>query len=183
MYLPKILAAIVLALSFSQAQASAGEVAVDVTLVPAGSFKAETKKVTGTAKKTPDGVVAENVVIDATTLVTGVSLRDTHLKKRLLTDKFPQIKLVKAIGKNGTGKGIVEIMGKKKNVDGTYTVDGKNLNAQFKMKLSDLAISDVSYMGIGVKDEVIINVNLPISGDAPAAPGRSTSSGKKTARK
>ncbi len=182
MYFSKFLTAIIIALSFSRADASAGQVAVDVILSPAGSFKAETKRVSGTAKKTPDGVIAENVVIDATTLATGVSLRDSHLKKRLLTDKFPQIKLVKAEGKNGKGKGIIDIMGKKKTVDGTYTVDGKNLNAQFKMKLSDLNIEDVNYMGIGVKDEVIVHVNIPISGEAPASPKRSTSS-KKTARK
>lgn len=180
MHLSKIFTAILVSLSFSQAQAAAGEVAVDVTLSPAGSFKAETKKVTGTASKTADGVVAENIIIDATTLVTGVSLRDDHLKKRLLTQKFPQIKLVKAIGKNGKGKGKIDIMGKSKTVEGTYTVDGGKLNAQFKMKLSDLAISDVSYMGIGVKDEVTVHVSVPIS-DAPARD--TATSGKKTARK
>lgn len=179
MYLPKIFTAIILALSFSQARASAGEVAVDVTLSPAGSFKAETKKISGTAHKTADGVIAENVVIDATTLKTGVSLRDTHLKKRLLTEKFPQIKLVKAVGKDGKGRGIIDIMGTKKNVEGTYTVENNSLNAKFKMKLSDLKITDVNYMGIGVKDEVTVNVSIPLT-DAPA---RSTASGKKTARK
>lgn len=178
MYLPKLFTSILLALSISQAQASAGEVAVDVTLSPAGSFKAETKKVSGKAHKTADGVVAENVVIDATSLKTGVSLRDSHLKKRLVTEKFPKIKLVKAIGKNGQGKGIIEIMGSKKNVEGTYTIENNQLNAKFKMKLSDLKITDVNYMGIGVKDEVTVNVVLPIT-DAPA---RATAS-KKTARK
>ncbi len=142
--------------------AFANQVAVDVVLSPAGSFKARTSKVSGIAYKTADGVAAENVVIDATTLETGVALRDKHLKEHLLTQKYPQIKLLKAIGKNGQGKGEVEIMGKKQPVNGTYKIDGEMLKAQFKMKLTDLEIKGVRYMGVGVKDEVNVSVDLPI---------------------
>lgn len=140
----------------------ANHVAVDVVLSPAGSFKAQTSKVSGTAYKTADGVAAENVIIEASALETGVSLRDKHLKERLLADKFPQIKLLKAVGKNGQGKGEMEIMGMKKLVTGTYKIDGDKLKAQFKMKLTDLEIKGVRYMGVGVKDEVTVSVDLPI---------------------
>lgn len=142
--------------------AFANQVAVDVKLSPAGSFKAETSKVTGSAKKTADGVLAENVVVDVQSLKTGIELRDKHLKDYLKGKEYPQIKLIKATGKGGKGKGVMEIMGMKKEVDGTYEVAGSDLKAQFKMKLSELKITGVKYMGIGVKDEVVIKVNLPL---------------------
>jgi hypothetical protein len=146
------------------ATAFGSQVAVDVKLSPAGSFKAETAKITGSATKTADGVVAENIVVDATTFKTGISLRDEHFKKRLQTDKFPQIKLVKAVGKEGKGKARIEIMGMTKDYAGTYTVDGNTIKAQFPVKLPDLKITDVKYMGVGVKDEVVIHVDIPIAG-------------------
>lgn len=169
MHFSKLLAAIIFSISFAHAQAHAGDVTIDVTLSPAGSFKAETKKVSGTAQKTADGVVAENVVIDASSLTTGISLRDDHLKKRLLTGQFPQVKLVKAVGKNGKGKGIMEIMGKKKNIEGTYKIEGNQLNAEFNLSLQDLEIKDVRYMTVGVKDKVTIHVNLPLASGGPVA--------------
>jgi len=144
------------------ANSFASNVAVDVKLSPAGSFKAETTKVTGTAKKAGDGYTAENVVVEVNALKTGIELRDKHMKDYMKSKEFPQVKLVKASGKGGKGKGTVEIMGMKKEVDGTYEVAGNDLKAQFKMKLSDLNITGVKYMGIGVKDEVVVNVNLPI---------------------
>ena len=140
----------------------AGAVAVDVTLSPAGSFKAETESVQGFAYKTATGIAAENVIIDMKTLKTGVSLRDKHTKEHLLVEKFPQAKLVKAVGKDGKGEAIVEIMGKKQRVKGTYTVVGNTMKAQFPIKLSDVDIKGIRYMGIGVKDDVVINVDLPI---------------------
>jgi hypothetical protein len=142
--------------------AQAAGVAVDVTLSPAGSFRAETSNVKGFAYKTADGIAAENVEIDVRTLKTGVSLRDKHTKEHLMAEKFPEAKLIKAIGKGGKGSAIVEIKGVKKKVSGTYTVAGNMLKAQFPINLSDLDIKGIRYMGIGVKDQVVINVNLPI---------------------
>ncbi len=175
MFFFETLAKLAFAISLSTAYAK-GQVTVDVTLSPAGSFAAETASVTGSAYMKGDSVVAENVEVNATTLKTGISLRDDHLKKRLMTEKFPKIKLVKAVGKGGKGKGIIEIMGKKKNVAGTYEVEGNVLKAQFKMSLQELNIKDVRYMGVGVKDEVTVNVSLPISS---APPARAAASAKK----
>lgn len=144
--------------------------AVDVTLKPAGSFKATTTHVSGAAYKTSDGVAAENVIVKLTTLDSGISLRDKHIYKHLQTNKYPVAKLVKATGKNGQGKAVIEIAGKPRQVSGTYKVDGSTLKAQFKMKLSDLNIKNIRYMGVGVQDEVTIAVDLPIrSGPARSA--------------
>jgi hypothetical protein len=142
--------------------AGPANVGVDVSLSPAGSFRAETDRVQGFAYKTASGIAAENVVIDMRTLKTGVGLRDKHTKEHLMVEKFPQAKLIKAIGKNGQGEAIVEIKGHKQKVKGTYQIVGNTLKAQFPMHLTDVDIKGVRYMGVGVKDDVVINVQLPI---------------------
>lgn len=152
--------------------ASAGSVAVDVTLSPAGHFRAETENVRGFAYKVGDGFAAENVLIDVNTLKTGVGLRDKHTRQHLEAEKFPEAKLIKAAGQGGKGSAIVEIKGIKKKVNGTYTVVGNTLKAQFPMHLSELEIKNIRYMGVGVKDDVVINVTLPIQ----SAPARATAS-------
>jgi len=145
-------------------------VAVDVTLSPAGSFRAETDKVTGTAFKTADGGVgAENVIVDMRTLKTGVSLRDKHTKEHLMVEKFPQAKLLKATGKDGKGEAMVEIKGVQKKVTGTYKVEGNLLKAQFPVHLPDLDIKGIRYMGVGVKEDVVVNVILPIAARGTAS--------------
>ncbi len=146
-----------------------GSVAIDVTLSPAGSFQAKTEKVTGTAFRTADGVIAENVVVALNTLVTGIELRDKHTRKHLEADKFPMAKLIKATGKDGKGEGILEIKGKKQKVSGTYKVDGNMLKASFKVHLPDVAITDVKYMGVGVEQDVMVNISLPLGAARNAA--------------
>lgn len=151
-------------------------VEIDVTLSPAGSYKATTKKVTGSAYKTADGgVAAENVAIDLRTLTTGIGLRDKHTKEHLLVSKFPEAKLVKATGKDGKGTATLEIKGKKITVSGTYKIEGNALKAQFPVTISEVDIKDVRYMGVGVKDVVTVNLDLPLG----EAPKRSTASAPK----
>lgn len=154
---------IFLSLFFISTPSLAQSVAVDVTLVPAGSFKAETKKITGKAFKSPQGVMAENITVDLKSLTTGVSLRDKHLKDHLMVSKYPQAKLIKAIGRSGKGKATIEVKGKKQTVNGTYKINGSMLDAEFKMILSELDIKDIKYMGVGVSDEVVLHISIPIS--------------------
>ncbi len=139
------------------------EVKIDVKLNPAGSFVAETKKIRGYAYKTKTGVAAENVEVDVNSITTGMSLRDKHLKERLDSKKFPKAKLIKAVGKNGSGKAKIEIKGIQKIYSGKYTVDGENLKASFEIDLEkDLNIKDVSYMSVGVNDKIVVNITLPL---------------------
>lgn len=136
---------------------------IDVTLSPAGSYKAVSKKVTGSAVKTPDGgVKADNITVDVTSITTGIALRDKHTKEHLKASEFPQAKLLNASGKDGKGKATVEIMGQKKDVTGTYEIKGGELLAKFDVVLSDLGIKGVKYMGVGVKDKVTVNVTVPL---------------------
>ncbi len=150
-----------MAAMFCAQSAFAQSLEIDVKLSPAGSFQAVTKKVKGSAKVSGDKATADGVLIDLKSLSTGIGLRDKHLKQRLDVDKFPMAKLIKAEGKNGKGTATIEIKGKKLPVDGTYEVKSGHLIAKFKMKMSDLGIDDVNYMGVGAKDEVVVSVDLP----------------------
>lgn len=141
----------------------AQSVTIDINLVPAGNFKAETKKVKGKAFKSPQGVIAENIIVELKSLTTGISLRDKHLKEHLMVSKYPEAKLIKAMGRSGQGKAIIEVKGKRQNVSGTYKISGSMLEADFKVNLPNFEIKDIKYMGVGVADEATIHVSVPIS--------------------
>ncbi len=145
-------------LGFSQA------VVVDVSLNPVGDFKATTDSIQGTAQEKQGEFYAENIAVDLKSLKTGVALRDEHTQKHLKTSEFPQAILLKAKGKGGKGIAKIKIKGIEKVVKGTYslTSDGKALKATFPLKLSEFGISDISYMGVGVEDEVKITVQVPL---------------------
>lgn len=139
------------------------DVVVDVILSPAGSFKMKTDEVVGNAVQKGDLVTAENIVVKLNNIKTGISLRDRHAKEKYLeTSKFPEAVLVKAEGQNGKGKGLIRIRGIEKEVAGEYVAQGGYLKAKFPLKVSDFGITGVKYMGVGVKDEIVINVSVPI---------------------
>ena len=142
--------------------AFANNLQIDVALSPAGSFKAETQKVSGTAYRTAEGIEAKDVIIDLKSLTTGIALRDKHTKEHLQVEKYPQAKLIKAAGKDGKGTATIEVRGKTKEVAGTYKIEGNMLKAEFPMKLSDLEITGVRYMAVGVKDDVKVHIDLPL---------------------
>lgn len=135
---------------------------VDITLNPMGDFKAKTSEVTGQVQVTGDEVKAENIIVNLKALKTGLELRDKHTQKYLETSKFPEAVLVSASGKGGKGKGKIKIRGIEKDVEGTYKLDGKLLNADFKINISDFGIKDINYMGVGVEDTVVIHVSVPV---------------------
>lgn len=145
----------------SAARADKG-VEIAVSLSPAGRFIAKTSDIQGYAVKSGSGYSAQNVVVDLRNLSTGVGLRDKHTKEHLMVSKYPQAKLINVEGKNGKGTATIEVKGIKRTVEGTYTVSGKTLKASFPMALSELDIKGVRYMGVGVKDTVQVNVEIPI---------------------
>lgn len=135
---------------------------VDVALSPAGSFKAETNQVKGEAVQKGGKVAARGISVDLRTIETGISLRDKHLKERLMVDKYPEALLVQAIGENGKGKAQLKLKGMQLTVNGTYSISDKFLTAKFKIHLPDLKIQDVRYMGVGVEDDVTVSITVPI---------------------
>lgn len=154
---------LVVAAALSASQALAKSVQVDVTLKPAGSFKMKTQDIKGDAVQSGDTVKAENIVVRLEGLDSSIELRDKHAKDKYLeTKKYPEAVLVKAIGKGGKGEGLLRIRGIEKKVSGTYKIEGNELNAEFPIKLSDYKIDKIKYMGIGVSDEAVIHVSVPV---------------------
>ncbi len=135
-----------------------------VTLFPAGDFIAQfTGK--GFATLTKDGLTAENIEIQVDSFNSGISLRDSHAKNKYLNMKeFPVIKLIKAKGAKGIGEAEIKIKEKVNKVSGTYSiVDKKSVLVKFKIKLSDFEIAKINFKGVGVEDDVAIEVNVPLT--------------------
>ena len=145
------------------AQSFGQEAVVDVTLHPAGSFKAKTSEVKGFAKRSGDKVEAKDIKVDLKNLKTQIALRDTHTKKYLEVEKYPEAILVSATGSAGKGSGRIRIKGIEKKIEGTYEIKGKNLSANFSLKLSDFKITGIKYMGVGVDDKVVVHVTVPLN--------------------
>ncbi len=136
---------------------------VHLKLSPAGSFKGETRDVKGSAQQNGTKVTAQNIVVDLKNISTGISLRDEHTKNKYLeVSKFPTAILVSATGENGKGTGIIKIKGIEKPISGTYKIRGKELDAEFEIKLSDFGIKGIKYMGVGVNDTAKVSVTVPI---------------------
>jgi polyisoprenoid-binding protein YceI len=145
-----------------------------VTLNPAGDFVAENEKIDGKVYENADGSVeASNIKLAVKEFKTGITLRDNHMvEKYLEASKYPEILLKIAKGKNGKGEAIITVKGKSAKVSGSYMKGKDKLKALFNAKISDFGIADINYKGIGVEDEVKIEVILPLEkktgGAAPA---------------
>ena len=142
--------------SFSQ------EASVDIKLSPAGAFTGKSNEVKGFAELKGDVVTAQNIVVTLKNIRTGIALRDDHTRKHLQVDKFPEATLVSAKGQGGKGEGIIKIKGIEKKISGTYKINGKKIEADFPLKLSEFQITGIKYMGVGVKDDVIVHVSIPL---------------------
>lgn len=97
---------------------------------------------------------------------TGIMLRNKHMKEKYLeVDKYPEAKLVI---ENLTGfkqgeeffwRGRLTIKNNSKPVNGTATVKGKKIKANFKVLISDYPeIGVPSYLGITVTESVEVRV-------------------------
>lgn len=65
-------------------------------------------------------------------------------------------------GGAGKGKGVISIKGISKEISGTYKIEGQTLKANFKLSLQDFKIEKIKYLGVGVKDEVEVKVEVPV---------------------
>lgn len=150
-------------LSFSSASFAASVVA-SLKISPAGSFQAKTSSVKGGVKQQgPKIVVAGPITVDLASLTTGMKLRDEHMKDKYLeVKKFPTAILTLGEGVGGKGHGKLKLRNIEKEIQGTYKIQGKNLEARFNIKLSDFNITGIRYMGAGVKDEAEIVAVVPM---------------------
>lgn len=156
---------------FVFSQAHAQNLKLYVTLNPAGDFVAESDQVSGNAVENPDGSVeATNIKVPVKSLKSGISLRDDHMAEKYLeASKYPDITLKIAKGKEGKGLAILVIKNKEGKVAGSYAKGKDQLKAVFKLKTSDFGISDINYKGVGVEDEVKVEVVVPLVKKAASA--------------
>lgn len=144
--------------------ASAAQMKVKVALSPAGSFEAISSNVEGSAKKVGEEYTAAKLLVKVKDLKTGVDLRDDHMQNKYLeAEKFPDIVLTNAQGKAGKFSADIEIRGVKKKVEGTYVAEASTLRPKFSVKMSEFTIPKAKYMGIGAKDEVQIEGEVPLT--------------------
>lgn len=133
---------------------------VMVSLSPAGSFEVVGNKFKGgSIVKKEVGLTLDKMIVPADSLKTGVDLRDEHLHKRLKGDVV--IDSGTAVG--GKGKAFITLAGVRKQVEFTYDhSDAKMIRVQLHLSLREFAITDINYMGVGVKDDVTIEAILPV---------------------
>lgn len=106
-------------------------------------------------------------------LKTGMDLRDEHTRKALETDKFPSSEL--KIGRDklkfpsggestGEATGSLKLHGQSKDVKIRYTAtpkgDGFDVKGKARINMEDFGIKPPTYLGVGVKPEVDIDVSF-----------------------
>ena len=138
--------------------------ALDVTinLTPAGSFQVQADKVKGKIKKSGDLYMAKKLWVKARDLETGIELRDDHMRKRIEADKHQNIIVSDVKAKGGKGIGKITIKGITKKIKFAYKVSGDKMLARFKLKLSDFKVKDLTYLGVGAKDDVLVQALVAI---------------------
>lgn len=155
-----IFTAFVLAASLSSY--AGNKLALNVELSPAGSFQATTDKVKGDIIKNKDGsVTAKQLTVNIKSMKTGIDLRNEHFWKHLNFEKHPKAVLSDIKGKDGKATGQLEVAGVKKPIEMTYSEEGNNIHAKFKVRASDYKLPTAQYMGVGAADDVQGEVSLP----------------------
>jgi len=157
---PQLLFVMLFASALASAQST--RVVMRAKLAPAGSFNIEGTALKGSLTKQGATYRGKNLVLDLTGLKSGMDLRDKHIQEHFETSKFPRAELLEAEGKDGKFTGKLKIRGVTKAVAGTYEVSGKQGKARFTTKMSDFKIKKASYMGLGVKDEIEVEAEMPV---------------------
>jgi polyisoprenoid-binding protein YceI len=133
-------------------------------LSPTGSFTAKSNDIKGAITKNADGSIsADRIEIPLESLKTGMGLRDEHMKNKYLeVKKYPNAIITDAKGKNGKGTAMMEVHGKKKQISGTYSIEGNEVVVKFPVNITEYDIAKVKYMGVGVKDEAQVEAHIPL---------------------
>jgi polyisoprenoid-binding protein YceI len=143
---------------FSIACFAENKVTVFVELSPAGSFQAVSQKAKGNILKAGDSFTADKISLSIESLKTGIDLRDEHTWKHMNASKHPKATLSDVKGSGGKATGTLEVNGVKKPVNITYKVVGQEINSTFTVKASDFALAKATYLGVGVNDDIKVEV-------------------------
>lgn len=133
---------------------------VFISLSPAGSFSAVSKKVKGNVIRNGDNFTAEKISATVESYKTGIDLRDEHFWKHLEAAKHPKITLTDLKASGGKATATLEVAGVKKPVSISYVVKGSEVVATFNVKASIFGLKKVEYLGVGVSDDVKIETTI-----------------------
>lgn len=137
-----------------------GSVNIHVSLTPAGSFTGVTDKVKGKITKNGTGFTSKRIELNIRDIKTGIDLRDEHLWEHLNYKTQSKATLTDLVANNGTATANLEVNGVKQPVTITYTDNSGSVDANFKVKASSFKLPPKSYLGVGVSDEVTVNVKM-----------------------
>lgn len=155
------------ALLSGAANATNGSIRLNFELSPTGEFSATSNSLEGIAYQQGPQILAPELKLNLDTLKTDIDLRDEHMKRDYLeTQKFPQATLRNVVAANGTFSGTLTIKNQSKPIQGTYTLDGKDLTAKFDTNFDNWGIKKAKYLGVGVESTVRVEAKLKI-GEAP----------------
>ncbi|NBX83508.1 YceI family protein [bacterium] len=141
------------------------EVEIKVTLNPAGSFTAKSSEVLveGSLQVSNSQLKASRIVLPISSLETGLSLRDSHMKTNYFeVAQHPKAVLLEAVGAGGRFTGKLEVHGVQKEIRGKYRIKQGVFETKFSCRLSDFKIKEANYMGVGVEDEVTVSTKIRI---------------------
>jgi hypothetical protein len=170
-------------------QITRADVRVVCPLTVGGSFEARATSMAGTLALTSPRplALAGDVSVDLRTLDTGISMRNGHMRDNYLevgkgagfdTAVLSDIRLPDGDAATLSGRtrfsGTLLLHGTRRAVAGDADVrrDGSSVrvDAAFAVRLEDYAIAPPRYLGVGVKDEVMVKVSLTAT-PAPTADG------------
>ncbi|WPU66099.1 YceI family protein [Peredibacter starrii] len=137
------------------------KVTLFVTLSPAGSFQAVSKKVKGNLVKQGDNFTADKITVSIESFNTGIDLRDEHTWKHMNSSKHPKATLTDLKAQGGKATAMLEVNGEKRPVNITYTTKNDEVVAKFSVKASDFKMAKAEYLGVGVEDTINVETILP----------------------
>lgn len=112
---------------------------------------------------TGDQEARGNISADLSEFRTGLSLRDKHLKEKYLeVHRYPRadLRLTGLDPSEKTFKGILDLHGVQKPVQGAFTREADRIQSRMTIKASDFGIAQPQFMGVSVADEIEIEVEL-----------------------
>ena len=132
-----------------------------VTLSPAGSFQAVSKKAKGNLFKQGDTFTADKISVSIESFNTGIDLRDEHTWKHLNSAKHPKATLTDLKASGGKATAMLEVNGEKKPINITYKTANDEVIAKFTVKASEFKLPKAEYLGVGVDDAINVEATLP----------------------
>lgn len=156
-----------------------GDVRVLCPLTVGGSFEARTKMLSGSARPGPQAAApwVGEFLVQLSGLDTGIALRTQHMREEYLeVDKGPdyaravltEIRLAGIDAAMPSGKGTfsarLRLHGVERPVTGQVELrrsgSGVHVRASFPVALEQFSIATPRYLGVGVKDEVTVQVSF-----------------------